>query len=83
MKNPILVPELKDLLKKKKHNILKSFLDDHHEKENAEYLGLLDPNEIWKSAYGPRISHRGSRLNRRYGTTGISVLWKGSGGIFC
>lgn len=48
MKNPILVPELRDLLHRKKFKVLKSFLDDHHEKEIAEYLGLLPPNEIWK-----------------------------------
>ncbi len=48
MKNPILVPELRDLLKKKKFSIIKSFLDDNHEKEIAEYLSLLTPDEIWK-----------------------------------
>ncbi|MBN2039250.1 MAG: magnesium transporter [Spirochaetes bacterium] len=48
MKNPILVPELRDLLNKKKYKIIKSFLDENHEKEIAEYLGLLSPNEIWK-----------------------------------
>ncbi|MDY6935052.1 MAG: magnesium transporter [Spirochaetota bacterium] len=48
MKNPIFIPELRDLLKKKKYQILKSFLEDHHEKENAEFLGLLEPDEIWK-----------------------------------
>jgi len=48
MKNPILIPELRDLLKTNNYEILKSFLDDHHEKEIAEYLGLLNPDEIWK-----------------------------------
>ncbi len=48
MKNPILVPEIRGLLKKKRFSILKSFLDDHHEKEIAEYLGMLRPQEIWK-----------------------------------
>ncbi len=48
MKNPILVPELRDLLKRRKFQVLKSFLDDHHEKEIAEFLGLLTPDEIWK-----------------------------------
>ena len=47
MKNPILVPELRGLLKKKNYQVLRSFLDDHHEKEIAEYLGLLTPDEIW------------------------------------
>ncbi len=46
MKNPILVPELRDLLKRKRFEILKSFLDDHHEKEIAEFLGMLRPDEI-------------------------------------
>lgn len=48
MKNPILVPEFRDLLRRKKYPILKSFLDEHHEKEIAEYLGLMHPDEIWK-----------------------------------
>ena len=48
MKNPILVPELRDLLKRKRFTILKSFLAEQHEKEIAEYLGLLNPGEIWK-----------------------------------
>lgn len=49
MKNPVLVPEIRDLLNKKKYDILKSFLDDHHEKENAEFLEMLNPDEIWKA----------------------------------
>ncbi len=48
MKNPIIVPELRELLRKRKFKVLKSFLDDHHEKEIAEFLGLLTPDEIWK-----------------------------------
>lgn len=48
MKNPILVPELRDLLKRKRFTILKSFLAEQHEKEIAEYLSLLNPEEIWK-----------------------------------
>ncbi len=48
MKNPILVPELRDLLKRKRFSVLKSFLAEQHEKEIAEYLGLLNPEEIWK-----------------------------------
>ncbi len=47
MKNPILVPEIRELLKKKRYKVLRSFLDDHHEKEIAEYLGFLNPKEIW------------------------------------
>ncbi|MDY6968496.1 MAG: magnesium transporter [Spirochaetota bacterium] len=48
MKNPILIPELRELLKKKNFQILKSFIDDQHSKEVAEYLGLLEPQEIWE-----------------------------------
>jgi len=48
MKNPILVPELRELLRNKKYTVLKSFLEDGHPKEIAEYLGLLPPDEIWK-----------------------------------
>ena len=48
MKNPIFVPELRELLKKKKFSIIKSFLEVNHPKEIAEYLALLNPNEIWK-----------------------------------
>jgi magnesium transporter len=48
MKNPILVPEFRDLIKRKKFKIIKSFLDDQHPKEIAEYLGFLEPDEIWK-----------------------------------
>ena len=48
MKNPILVPELRELLKKKKFAILKSFLEESHPKEIAEYLGMMKPDEIWR-----------------------------------
>ncbi|MDR3238257.1 MAG: CBS domain-containing protein, partial [Spirochaetia bacterium] len=47
MKNPFLVPELRELVKKKKFNILKSFLEESHPKEIAEYICLLNPTEIW------------------------------------
>lgn len=48
LKNPILVPELRDLLHKKKISILKSFLEEGHPKETAEYIALLNPDEIWR-----------------------------------
>lgn len=48
MKNPILAPELRDLLKRKRYSVIKSFLEDQHPRENAEYLGFLEPEEIWK-----------------------------------
>lgn len=48
MKNPILVPELKELLKKKRYAILSSFMDEGHAKEIAEYITMLKPDEIWK-----------------------------------
>jgi len=48
VKNPILAPELKDLLKRKRYRVIKSFLEDQHPRENAEYLGYLEPEEIWK-----------------------------------
>ncbi len=48
MKNPILIPELRELLKKKKFNVLKSFLEEGHPREIAEYLGLMKPDEIWR-----------------------------------
>ncbi len=48
MKNPIIIPELRELLKKKKFNVLKSFLEESHPKEIAEYLGLMNPDEIWR-----------------------------------
>lgn len=33
---------------KKKFNVLKSFLEESHPKEIAEYLGLMNPDEIWR-----------------------------------
>ncbi len=48
MKNPILVPELRDLLEKNKVDILKHFIEEGHPKEIAEYISLLDPDEIWQ-----------------------------------
>lgn len=48
MKNPLLVPEIRENLKKKRFKLLKEFFLEHHEKEIAEYLSLLEPNEIWK-----------------------------------
>jgi magnesium transporter len=48
VKNPILIPEIRDLLKNKKFSVLKSFIEDSHEKETAEFLSLLTPREIWK-----------------------------------
>ena len=48
MKNPILIPELRELLKNKKYKILKSFLEEGHPKEIAEYLNMLTPAEIWQ-----------------------------------
>ncbi len=48
MKNPILVPELRELLRKKRLAVLKEFIDEHHEREIAEYLALLRPDEILK-----------------------------------
>ncbi len=47
MKNPILVPEIRDLLKRKKFKVLQSFVEERHEKEIAEYIQLLRPEEIW------------------------------------
>jgi magnesium transporter len=48
MKNPLLIPEIRELLKKKRHKALKAFLAEQHEKEAAEFLSLLQPNEIWR-----------------------------------
>ena len=48
MKNPILVPELRELLKKKRLSILRSFMEEGHAKEIAEYVTMLSPAEIWK-----------------------------------
>ncbi len=48
MKNPILVPELRELLKRKRYAVLQSFLMEGHAREIAEYLTMLDPAEIWK-----------------------------------
>lgn len=48
MKNPILVPELRDLIRKKKFRVIESFLEDKHPRELAEYVGMLTPDEIWK-----------------------------------
>ncbi len=47
MKNPILVPEIRDLLIRKKFKVLQSFVEERHEKEIAEYIQLLRPDEIW------------------------------------
>ena len=48
MKNPILVPELRSLLKKKSFRVLESFLEEGHAKEIAEYIAMLNPDEIWR-----------------------------------
>ena len=48
MKNPILVPELRDLLRKRRFAVLREFIEEHHEREIAEYLALLRPDEILK-----------------------------------
>ncbi len=48
MKNPVLVPELRELLKRKKYDILKTFMSENHPKEIAEYISMMNPNDIWK-----------------------------------
>ncbi|MFW6366880.1 MAG: magnesium transporter [Spirochaetota bacterium] len=48
MKNPLIVPEIRELLKKRDYSVLESFMNDIHEKEAAEFLSLLKPSEIWK-----------------------------------
>lgn len=48
MKNPALVPELRELLRRKKFGVLKSFISENHPKETAEFLSMLNPNEIWR-----------------------------------
>ncbi|PKL37576.1 MAG: magnesium transporter [Spirochaetae bacterium HGW-Spirochaetae-1] len=58
MKNPILIPELRDLLKKKKFKVLKSFMEESHPKESAEYLALMNPDEIWRLLKLVDIFHR-------------------------
>ncbi len=47
MKNPILIPEFRELLEKKKYSVLKSFLEEGHSREMAELLEMLNPDEIW------------------------------------
>lgn len=48
MKNPILIPELRELLRKRRFSVLREFIEERHEREIAEYLGLLRPDEILK-----------------------------------
>jgi magnesium transporter len=48
MKNPILIPEFRELLEKEKYSVLKSFLEEGHSREMAELLEMLDPDEIWR-----------------------------------
>lgn len=48
MKNPLIVPEIRELLKKRDYAVLQSFMNDVHEMEAAEFLSLLKPSEIWK-----------------------------------
>lgn len=48
MKNPLIVPEIRELLKKRKFSVLASFMNEIHEMEAAEFLALLKPSEIWK-----------------------------------
>lgn len=48
MKNPILIPELREMLRKRRFKLLQSFIEEAHPREVAEYLGLLRPSEIWK-----------------------------------
>jgi magnesium transporter len=47
MKNPILIPEFRELLEKKEYSILKSFLEEGHSREMAELLEMMNPDEIW------------------------------------
>ncbi len=58
MKNPILVPELRDLLSKDKYEIIKNFIEEGHPKEIAEYIALMDPDEIWKILNMAHVSQR-------------------------
>jgi magnesium transporter len=48
MKNPLIIPEIRELLKKRDFKLLESFMEEIHEKEAAEFLALLKPSEIWK-----------------------------------
>lgn len=48
MVNSLLVPEFRDLLKRKKFDFLREFIGEIHAKEAAELLAPLTPGDIWK-----------------------------------
>ncbi len=57
MKNPLLVPELRDLLSKKDIKGLREFCASSHPATVAEFLGGLTPEEVWHvlTALEPRL----------------------------
>ncbi len=48
MGNTLLLPEIAELLRKKKFDFLREFISEMHEKEAADYLSSLSPSDIWK-----------------------------------
>ncbi|MBN1104621.1 MAG: magnesium transporter [Deltaproteobacteria bacterium] len=57
MKNPLLIPELRDLLSRKDIKGLQDFCSAAHPGTVAEFLGALDPGEVWQILAGlePRL----------------------------
>ncbi len=48
MVNPLLAPELRELLSDKKYDELREFCESTHPAQVAEFLSALNPQEIWQ-----------------------------------
>lgn len=48
MINPLLVPELRELIRQKKHEDLAAFCASVHPADVAEFLSALEPAELWE-----------------------------------
>ncbi len=48
MINPLLAPELRELIRQKKHEDLASFCASTHPADVAEFLSALEPAELWE-----------------------------------
>ncbi len=48
MKNPLLVPELRELIETNQHDALRAFCGDMHPATVAEMIGALEPIEAWR-----------------------------------
>ncbi len=47
MKNPLLVPELRELIESANHPALRAFSESGHPAETADLLSALEPGDVW------------------------------------